>query len=203
MSEEVQIQNSTVRKTIGTLSPVHPKKIKETLADGIVPLVGIIQYKASNPYSVMMGKTPDIKKVLVIAKVKEYNEKNGLCTVTVNDMSSFGKDDSLGLSDISVSIDALYDLPVEVFVNINDHIGDILVDDNGEAYIEGLECNEVYVLSGKCLKTEGKHSKRSTEVLGVFMNKDDAEKMGKTLIEYGKVNNIKYNSYTVDNFVVI
>ena len=200
---------SKIKKELCKLNKISKDKLKSMLEYDGSTLVGVKSTKIMNPYQVSIGKSPEEKETLVIGKlvgIDETKNSGDIAIVSIQTVRYCG-DFYDPMPDRSVSIIVpiidLYELSPEIFTAITYGVDDIFIDETDNAYIEGEECNEVFVLLGHFKKYKNKTFKKDKEINGVFSTEEDAKKMGEMLKEYGRLNDIEYTDYEIHNFLVM
>lgn len=188
-----------MRKNICKLNKINCEKLSSLINyDGEI-LVGISLNKLMNPYGVSIGKDPEIKKVLMIGRLK--NIDNDDVYLEVPKVNEYDITNNEVLTHIKTKVDALYELTAEIFVALTNGADKMFIDDDGTIFIEEGEYNNVFALVGKFKKYKEDNSfDTDKEINGIFIKKEDAVKMGEMLKNYGRLNDIEYTDYEIHNF---
>ena len=196
-----------IKKEICQLKKMDADKMKELLDGRVDDSPVLVAMKVTYFTNTTGLNTSSQDNRLMIVKCVGMNDENDI-HIIVNPINFIpAKTDDVGFSDWHVNANdgILYEATPELFAVASQKGAEIFIDDNDVAYVEIEEYNGVFALIGKkrVYNKNGKGYKTENEINGIFAKEEGAKKLGDMLLNYGRLNDIEYKDYKIENFVVM
>jgi hypothetical protein len=153
-----------------------------------------------------LGERSQDNRIVLVRCVGMTDENDVHVVVNPIKFVPYGNDDVV-LTDWHVNINdgIIYEATPDLFTVATQKGVEIFIDENDNAYVEIEEYNGVFALIGRkrVYNKSGKGYKTENELNGIFAKESGAKKLGDMLVSYGRLNDIEYKDYKVENFVVM